>query len=181
MPHHFDNLVGNIHHLHRSQEHCTLRIAHQQTKQKSSFHPTPVLGRVVWCVNCRDFDKSVRMGVVLLSGENAEDFLNSRSSKALLFTKKAETPQLWLRVSEALEGTFNFGEVRHVEENLLLRFGVDAETLPRIVVVRDVNNSSQTIHYEGPTTFERISDFLRDIAEGGPFLVEARKQALPES
>ena len=119
------------------------------------------------------------MGVVLLSRDNAEDFLKSNTSsslKALLFTKKAETPQLWLRVAEALNGSFSFGEVRHVEEDLLLRFGVSVDSLPRIVAIRDVNSTTQTVHYDGPTAFERISDFLKDIAEGGPALVEARKQ-----
>jgi hypothetical protein len=115
-------------------------------------------------------------GVTLLDHESAERFLSSCPLKALLFTKKTETPQLWIRVAEALQGTYIFGEVRHVEDALLLRFGVGTESLPRIVVVRDVNGASQTLHYEGPTAFEKIAEFLRDIAEGGPLLVETRKQ-----
>jgi hypothetical protein len=120
------------------------------------------------------------MGVVLLTSENAEDFLSSSTSgalKALLFTKKAETPQLWLRVAEALQGTFTFGAVRHEEEALLQRFGVSPDSLPRIVVIRDVSGTAQIVHYDGPTAFERILEFLKDIADGGPLLVETRKQA----
>jgi hypothetical protein len=120
-------------------------------------------------------------GVTLLDHESAERFLGSCPLKALLFTKKTETPQLWVRVAEALRGTYIFGEVRHVEDALLLRFGVSSESLPRIVVVRDINGVSQTLHYEGATAFEKIAEFLRDIAEGGPLLVESRKQVCHDS
>ena len=121
---------------------------------------------------------AVAADVLILSESNSETFLGSRQCKALLFTKKSETPVLWLRLAETFKASYVFGEVRHTEEKLLQQFNVSAETLPRIVAIREVGCLSQTVHYDGPTNFEKISDFLRDILDGGPAVVELRKQAL---
>lgn len=59
----------------------------------------------------------------LLDAKSAEGFISGqeRAVRAILFTKKAETPGLWLRLAEALQETCSFGEVRHGETELLER------------------------------------------------------------
>ena len=116
---------------------------------------------------------------LLLTGENSEGFFGGRDKpvKAILFTKKMETPNLWLRVAEAYDSRCDFGEVRLAEEALMKRFDLTVEVLPKIVAVRTSGDGTQqTIVYEGPNDFEKICEFLRDSAEGGRELVELKRQ-----
>jgi hypothetical protein len=116
---------------------------------------------------------------LLLTGENSADFFEGRDKpvKAVLFTKKMETPNLWLRVAEAFDARCDFGEVRLAEEALMKRFDLTAEVLPKIVAVRTSGDGTQqTIVYEGPNDFEKIGEFLRDSAEGGRELVDLKRQ-----
>ena len=116
---------------------------------------------------------------MLLTSENSEGFFGGRDKpiKAILFTKKMETPGLWLRVAEAYNSRCDFGEVRLSEEALMKKFDLTAEVLPKIVAVRTSGDGTQqTILYEGPNDFDKICEFLRDSADGGRELVELKRQ-----
>jgi hypothetical protein len=118
------------------------------------------------------------MSVLLQSGGSADAFFDdtSCSLKAILFTKKQETPGLWLRLADALGEQCKFGEVRHSETEIMDQFGVSPDTLPRILALaRQPGGGECTLAYEGPTDFERIGEFLRDCANGGFGLIEARR------
>ncbi|EKX38594.1 hypothetical protein GUITHDRAFT_154692, partial [Guillardia theta CCMP2712] len=115
----------------------------------------------------------------LLTHANSAGFFNSKGKmlKAVLFTKKSETPNLWLRVADALSSKYDFGEVRMDEDAILCKFGLSAEVLPKIIAVRVVEEGkAENILYEGPNDFEHIAEFLKDAAEGGSQLVELKKQ-----
>ena len=115
----------------------------------------------------------------LLTAENAEAFFGTRDKavKAILFTKKMETPNLWVRVAEAYHARCDFGEVRLAEEALMKKFDLTAEVLPKIIAVRTAGDGAQKpIVYDGPNDFEKICEFLRDAAEGGFELVELKRQ-----
>ena len=116
---------------------------------------------------------------MLLTEENSECFFGGRDKplKAILFTKKMETPNLWLRVAEAYDARCDFGEVRLAEENLMKKFDLTVEILPKIIAVRASRDGTQeTIVYEGPNDFEKICEFLRDAADGGRELIELKRQ-----
>ena len=119
------------------------------------------------------------MSVLLQSGETADAFFEDPafSLKAILFTKKNDTPGLWVRLAESLGERCKFGEIRHTETALMGQFGVSSETLPRILALaRPPGGGESTLAYEGPTDFDRIGEFLRDCADGGFGLIEARRQ-----
>jgi hypothetical protein len=116
---------------------------------------------------------------ILLTSENASCFFEAHDKviKAVLFTKKMDTPSLWLRVAEAYAVRCDFGEVRLAEQALMKQFGFTPEVLPKIVAVRTGSDGAQqNILYEGPNDFEKICDFLRDAAEGGRELVDLKRQ-----
>ena len=60
---------------------------------------------------------------LLLTTSSADGFISGqeRAVRAILFTKKEETPGLWLRLAEALQEICSFGEVRKGETALLER------------------------------------------------------------
>jgi len=95
-------------------------------------------------------------------------------------TKKTETPGLWLRLAESFGATCSFGEVRLSEAGLMEKFGISVDTLPRVVAVVGEKGAGrdkdEVLPYEGPTDFERLSDFIRDTSRGGLPLVALRKQ-----
>jgi DNA repair exonuclease SbcCD ATPase subunit len=95
-------------------------------------------------------------------------------------TKKTETPGLWLRLVESFGSTCSFGEVRLAETGLMDKFGISVDSLPRVVAVvgekglgREQDN---VLPYEGPTDFESLSDFIRDMSRGGVALVQLRRE-----
>ena len=116
---------------------------------------------------------------MLLTADNSDAFFsgNTKPVKAILFTKKMETPSLWLRVAEAHQACCDFGEVRLAENALMERFGLSAEVLPKILAVRmGPDGEQQTIVYEGPNDFEKIGQFVSDAADGGAELVALKRQ-----
>ena len=116
---------------------------------------------------------------LLLTSSNSDAFFGGREKtlKAILFTKKMETPNLWLRVAEAYNARCDFGEVRLAEEALMKKFDLTAEVLPKIIAVRAAGDAAeQPIVYEGPNDFDKICEFLRDSAEGGLELVGLKRQ-----
>ena len=60
------------------------------------------------------------------------------------------------------------------------KFGISADSLPRVVAVvgqKGAERSKDSIlAYEGPTDFEKLSEFIRDTSSGGQALVELRKE-----
>eukprot|EP00961_Rhodomonas_salina_P008879 121351-Rhodomonas_salina.4 len=97
--------------------------------------------------------------------------------QAVLFTKKSETPALWTRVAASFGGKMQFGEVRLEQVALMQQFGMTEDALPKVVAIRvNLDNSKQKVLYEGPNDFDKIREFLSDIAEGGPVVVELKKQ-----
>ena len=124
---------------------------------------------------------------VLLTAANEEAFFSSRETalKAVLFTKKTETPGLWLRLVESFGGTCSFGEVRLAEHALMDKFGVSVDSLPRVVAVVGAKGQGQDhdrrLPYEGPTDFESISAFLRDTSKAGAGIVDLRKELSEQS
>ena len=95
-------------------------------------------------------------------------------------TKKTETPGLWLRLVESFGATCSFGEVRLSEAGLMEKFGISVDSLPRVVAVVGEKGAGkekdEVLPYEGPTDFERLSDFIRDTSRGGLPLVNLRKE-----
>ena len=95
-------------------------------------------------------------------------------------TKKTETPGLWLRLVETFGATCSFGEVRLTEPALMEKFGISADSLPRVVAVvgqKGAERSKDSIlAYEGPTDLVKLSEFIRDTSSGGQALVELRKE-----
>jgi hypothetical protein len=84
--------------------------------------------------------------------------------------KKTETPKLWLRLAEEWGVSCVFGEVRMAEQALMKRHGMQEDNLPRVVafVAADGEpHQHRAINYDGPTDFDRISDFLGDLSKGG--------------
>lgn len=71
---------------------------------------------------------------VLLTTASADGFITGqgRAVRAILFTKKEETPGLWLRLAEALQETVCFGEVRKEETALLERSSSPRRSLPNL-------------------------------------------------
>ena len=114
---------------------------------------------------------------ILLNGDNVEEFLNRKNVlKAILFTKKVETPSLWLKLVDAFSGRFCFGEVRQTEESLLSRFGISQESLPKIIGVCETECGNQTILYDGQIDLERIKEFFVTLLEGGIKAVDLLRQ-----
>eukprot|EP00286_Rhodomonas_abbreviata_P012290 CAMPEP_0181343420 /NCGR_PEP_ID=MMETSP1101-20121128/31579_1 /TAXON_ID=46948 /ORGANISM="Rhodomonas abbreviata, Strain Caron Lab Isolate" /LENGTH=413 /DNA_ID=CAMNT_0023455053 /DNA_START=200 /DNA_END=1438 /DNA_ORIENTATION=+ len=116
---------------------------------------------------------------ILLTHENADDFFGQKENptKAVLFTKKMETPALWLRVADSFAGKMQFGEVRLAEFDLMQQFGMSTDALPKVVAIRvNYDGSKQKILYEGPNDFDKIREFLGDVMEGGPAVVELKRQ-----
>ena len=101
-------------------------------------------------------------------------FARDAPLKAVLFTKKTETPKLWLRLAEEWSGSCDFAEVRLADadgEALMEKHAVREEDLPRVVAF--VNNQDgasgdvgghRPFNYEGPTEFDTISNFLGKMA-----------------
>ena len=124
-------------------------------------------------------DLSSGATMLLLTSENEAGWFGGRAKplKAILFTKKMETPNLWLRLAEAYDARCDFGEVRLAEEALMRKFDLTSEVLPKIIAVRTSGDGTQqTIFYEGPNDFDKICEFLRDSADGGRELVELKRQ-----
>eukprot|EP00960_Hanusia_phi_P068038 766752-Hanusia_phi.AAC.9 len=97
--------------------------------------------------------------------------------KAILFTRKKETPGLWMRLAEALGEEIAFGEVKDDESSLLDRFHVDENSLPQIVVVCPKHSHEEAVvTYEGPSDFEHILDFLSVSLHGGRRALDLRSQ-----
>ena len=95
-------------------------------------------------------------------------------------TKKTETPGLWLRLVESFGATCSFGEVRLSEPALRDKFGISADSLPRVVAVVGEKNAAHendvVLQYEGPTDFERLSEFIRDTGSSGLAGIGLRKE-----
>jgi hypothetical protein len=74
--------------------------------------------------------------VVEMNTFNADTFFSDeeRAVKAVLFTRKAEVPPLWRQVAMANLRIASFGLVRHSEDDLMERFGLTPELLPRVMV-----------------------------------------------
>ncbi len=74
--------------------------------------------------------------VVELNVFNADSFFSDeeRVVKAVLFTRKSEVPPLWRQVAMANLRIASFGLVRHGEEDLMQRFQLTPEQLPRVIV-----------------------------------------------
>jgi hypothetical protein len=113
-----------------------------------------------------------------LNENNIEDFLSQKCAlKAILFTKKVETPTLWLKLMEVFSGRFVFGEIRQTEESLLTRFCVTQDSLPKIIGIREnFERKSEIARYEGPIDFERIKEFFAAFFNGGVVAVELMRQ-----
>ncbi|EKX37235.1 hypothetical protein GUITHDRAFT_116649 [Guillardia theta CCMP2712] len=117
--------------------------------------------------------------VSVLVAENAEEFFSSEVHylKPVLFTKKAETPSLWLRLSEAFGECCKFGEIRHTETALMERFAVSPDALPKIIAVtHDGDGGERVIPYEGPSDFDRISEFLVETGGGRSPALELKRE-----
>jgi hypothetical protein len=104
--------------------------------------------------------------------ENAEGFLARRDKpcKAILFTRKDNTPKLWLDVAAACQHTHTFGEVRVSQEcaaGLMAKFHVTPEMLPKIVAVRTRGDDGRllTLLYDGASNIEAICSFLGGLAD----------------
>jgi hypothetical protein len=116
---------------------------------------------------------------LLLTSENAEGWLDSdeRPLKAVLFTKKSETPSLWVRVADALADQASFGEIRHTETELMKRFGMMENVLPKVIAIRCGSaGAAENILYEGPNDFDKLCEFLKDAIGGGSVVVDLRRQ-----
>ena len=77
---------------------------------------------------------------------------------------------MWLRLAEEWGASCVFGEVRMAEQGLMKRHGMQEDNLPRVVafVAADGEpHQHRAINYDGPTDFDRISDFLGDLSKGG--------------
>lgn len=140
----------------------------------------------------------------LLTAENEADFFSrGRPLKAVLFSmlpprfrvstpwqaltlsvplktaKKTETPKLWLRLADEWGSSCIFGEVRLSEQRLMEKFGVKEDDLPRVMafVAEGEESKHQQWPHDGPSDFDRISDFLGDLAKGGTSFLEVRRLA----
>ena len=116
---------------------------------------------------------------MIITAENAGDFFYVQDAplKAVLFTKKSETPGLWLRLAEAWGNKCKFGEIRHTEKDLMERFSMMESLLPKVIVMLQTTpEDTETLTYEGPTDFEHISSFIGDAVQGGASAVELRKK-----
>jgi len=118
----------------------------------------------------------------LLTADNEAVFFGlDKPLKAVLFTKKTETPKLWMRLAEQWGGSCVFGEIRLSEQGLMDKHGIKEEDLPRVVAFFATEGGGELGHrplsYEGPTDFDQISDFLGDLAKGGTSFLEVRRVA----
>jgi DNA-directed RNA polymerase subunit H (RpoH/RPB5) len=105
---------------------------------------------------------------ILVNSENIEEFLDRKCMlKAILFTKKVETPSLWLKLVDSFSGRVIFGEVRHSEETVIARFGITQDSLPKIIAFREADGTNHTVLYHGQIDFERIKEFFLTLVDGG--------------
>jgi len=102
----------------------------------------------------------------ILTAENTDGFLaGGKMCKAILFTKKTESPHLWLRVVATCGDLYDFGEVRVQQAELLDRFGLTKEILPEVVTftaIGAVGGSTRRRVYFGIHNFDSICTFLRN-------------------
>ena len=105
-------------------------------------------------------------------------------NRVLLFTDKADTPNLYKALAQRLKGRLEFGEVKQAtkkEGKLMQRYGVSST--PAIVVEHE---GGQAV-YDGPMTFPALLDHLQAYAkavdaggEGGLILPELVDQSCLE-
>jgi hypothetical protein len=127
-----------------------------------------------------NFTKVVMSSIesIQLNQDIIEAFLSQKGLlKAILFTKKVETPTLWLKLIEAFSGRYSFGEIRQTEESLLTRFCISYDSLPKIIGIREnIECKSEIALYDGPIDFERIKEFFTTFLNGGVVAVELMRQ-----
>jgi len=114
--------------------------------------------------------------VLMLQQSNMDVFLSStaRPLKAVLFTTKAETPPLWSQLAEAQSMTTAFGVIKHVEQELMERFQLDSEDLPRICIWS--SEKEEPVVYDGEVKLDALSSFLKDAVHGGDTVIAMRQQ-----
>lgn len=118
------------------------------------------------------------MSCVLLNQNNITEFWDEKCIlKAILFTRKVQTPSLWLKIIDSFSGRLRFGEIRHTEEVLLANFGISQDSLPKIVVsFSETDGVNHTVLYHGQIDFERIKEFFNMLIDGGTAALDLFRQ-----
>ncbi|EKX46584.1 hypothetical protein GUITHDRAFT_137982 [Guillardia theta CCMP2712] len=134
----------------------------------------------MFVINCKVDEEVSKMEELLEDGFEIDEYRplwKGERVKAILFTRKKETPGLWIRLAEALGEEVAFGEVKDDEASLLSRFHIDENSLPQIVVVCPKQPEKETVvTYEGPSDFEHILEFLSTSVHGGKRALELRRR-----
>jgi hypothetical protein len=96
--------------------------------------------------------------ITRLNHENLDGFLRGpRVLKAILFTKKSDTPAVWSKLFEQFGAHVLFGVVACHLADLVSKFGLREEELPKVLVVHP---TGERVTYQGVSNFDRISVFI---------------------
>jgi len=96
--------------------------------------------------------------ITRLNHENLDAFLRGpRMLKAILFTKKSDTPAVWSKLFEQFGAQALFGVVGCHLADLVSKFGLREEELPKVLVVYP---TGERVTYQGVSNFDRISVFI---------------------
>jgi tetratricopeptide (TPR) repeat protein len=120
--------------------------------------------------------------MIMLTEMNWDEFFRGpRVLKAILFTKKAETPAVWSRLFDSLHAECLFGMVKQEHVGLMSRCGVAEDQLPKVIVVLP---SGLHVPYQGPSNFHHISLFIKQqyvAASGGGAGIQPSNVATAQS
>ena len=96
--------------------------------------------------------------ITRLNHENLDGFLRgARVLKAILFTKKSDTPAVWSKLFEQFGAQVLFGVVGCHLVDLVSKFGLREEELPKVLVIHP---TGERVTYQGVSNFDRISVFI---------------------
>ena len=89
---------------------------------------------------------------------NSEQFFtdSNLSIKAVLFTKKHQCPPLWRQVAKMNAHSAAFAIVKSKEDEVLTRFGLEMNDLPRVILFFP----GRRMVYDGPHELGRLNEFL---------------------
>lgn len=101
--------------------------------------------------------------VRIINKDNYGDFIFSEPTqhKIILFTQRKTTAPLFKALSKHFKGKLSFGEIRHLETELVEKFGI--KQFPTVFVLTDPENY-MGVAYDGPLKRDFLEKFLNQYA-----------------
>jgi protein disulfide-isomerase A6 len=97
--------------------------------------------------------------VVPVTSSNLEKFLGQELPKALLFTNKDKTSDLYIALSIDFHHRMVLGEAKHSDKKLVEQYGVT--NFPTLLVIKD---GQEPVKYDGKLSHEPLFKFLSQFA-----------------